>query len=309
MKQKDVRALFEPQPFDYEALMKCVTALDREYPFLSFNYLGNSIMGRGIPLLSIGKGQREVLYVGTHHGMEWITSLCLMRFVGELCECIQSNTMPYRISAELYLQSHTLYIVPMLNPDGVEYQIHGVEPDNPLFERLIAMNGDSDDFSKWQANARGVDLNHNYNAGFAEYKEVEAENGIMGGCATRYSGEAPESEPETASLCNFIRFHDRLRGVLTLHTQGEEIFYKSGETLPKRSEGVAKRLSNLTGYRLSVATGSASYGGLTDWCVRSPGLPSFTLECGRGVNPLPLLQFLPIYMGLREALFRFPMLL
>lgn len=309
MKQENMRELFAPQPFDYEALMKCVTALDREYSFLSFNYLGNSIMGRGIPLLSIGKGQREVLYVGTHHGMEWITSLCLMRFTGELCECIRTNTMPYRISTELYLQSHTLYIVPMLNPDGVEYQIHGVGADNPLFERLIAMNGDSDDFSKWQANARGVDLNHNYNAGFAEYKTIEAENGIMGGCATRYSGEAPESEPETASLCNFIRFHDRIRGILTLHTQGEEIFYKSGKILPKRSEGVAKRLSKLTGYRLSVATGSASYGGLTDWCVRSLGLPSFTLECGRGENPLPLSQFLPIYMGLREALFRFPTLL
>ena len=52
------------------------------------------------------------------------------------------------------------------------------------------------DFTHWQANARGVDLNHNYDAGFLEYKQIEAEQGILGGGPTRYSGECPESEPE-----------------------------------------------------------------------------------------------------------------
>lgn len=302
----DLQALLDPQPFDYEALMQCVTALSKRHFFLEFNYLGNSILGRGIPLLRLGNGKRKVLYVGTHHGMEWITSLVLMRFVKDLCECYQNHGSFYKNASELFLQTHTLYIVPMLNPDGVEYQIHGICDSNPLHDRLLTMNNGNEDFSKWQANARGVDLNHNYDAGFEEYKRLESENGITGGCATRFSGEAPESEPEVASMCNFIRFHTDLCGILTLHTQGKEIFYKSGEIAPTRSTAIAKKIATVSGYRLSEAEGLASYGGLTDWCVQKRGLASFTLECGKGTNPLPLSEYFPIYIDLRKLLFTFP---
>ena len=301
--------LFSPRDFDHATLMECVHALCEKYPDLQFQYLGNSILGRGIPLLTVGQGKRAFLYVGAHHGMEWITSLLLMRFVGDLYSCRQSGSRPYKLSLELFLQTYRLYIVPMLNPDGVEYQIHGITSENPLFERVTAMNQGSDDFGYWQANARGVDLNHNYDAGFSEYKELERENEIEGGCATRFSGEHPESEPETASLCNFIRFHNDLSGVLTLHTQGEEIFWRSDGISLKGADSAARRLATLTGYKLSEAEGLASYGGLTDWCVQELGLPSFTLECGSGTNPLPVTDLASIYSHLRAALFRFPTLL
>ena len=134
-------------------------------------------------------------------------------------------------------------------------------------------------------------------------------NDILKGAPTRFSGEAPESEPETAALCNFIRFQNDLRGIMTLHTQGEEIFYKSGGVEPKCSVAIAKRLAKLTSYRLSDAEGLASYGGLTDWCVQKAGIPSFTLECGKGENPLPISQHSLIYLNLKNALFAFPTLL
>lgn len=309
MDREKLHDLFVPRPFDHSALMQCVHTLCEEFENLDFQYLGNSILGYGIPLLTLGTGRREFLYVGAHHGMEWITSLLLMRFVGDLCACRHAGSRPYKLSLELFLQTYRLYIVPMLNPDGVDYQIHGITPENPLGERVLTMNRDSTDFSHWQANARGVDLNHNYDAGFSEYKELERKNGIDGGCATRFSGEQPESEPETASLCNFIRFHDGLSGVLTLHTQGEEIFWRSGGISPKGADPAARRLSKLTGYKLSETEGLASYGGLTDWCVQKLGIPSFTLECGRGTNPLPITELVPIYSRLRAALFRFPTLL
>ena len=295
--------------FDHEALTEAISELCERFDFLSYNYLGNSILGRGIPLLTVGKGAREVLYIGAHHGMEWITSLVLTRFLWELCDAYAKGHKPYRISLELLLQTHTLHVVPMLNPDGVEYQIHGVKEDNPLFDRLKTMNQGSESFSKWQANARGVDLNHNYDAGFSEYQIWQCKNGIGGGAPTRFCGETPESEPEVASLCNFIRFHDRLRGVMTLHTQGREIYYKSDGKAPRKASAVAQRLASLCGYRLAEASGPAAYGGLTDWCVRKLDLPSFTLECGKGVNPLPLSAFFSIYRDLRQALFCFPLLL
>jgi len=298
-----------PEPFDHNVLIKSVEAMAREYPFLEHHTLGQSILGREIPLLRIGSGTRTVLYVGAHHGMEWITSLVLMRFVKDICECFREKRYFYRYSSSLFLQAHSIWILPMLNPDGVEYQIHGVSQDNPLRERVLAMNGGNGDFSHWQANARGVDLNHNYDAGFAEYKKRERESGITGGCATRYSGESPESEPEVAALCRWIRFHEELCGVLTLHTQGKEIYYRSGGIELPKSKFAAQRIARISGYRLSDAEDLASFGGLTDWCVQRLGLPAFTLECGKGCNPLPVSDWHAIYCELRRVLFTFPILL
>jgi g-D-glutamyl-meso-diaminopimelate peptidase len=240
--------------------------------------------------------------------MEWITSLVLLRFVNEFCEDIKHNLRIGSVFPHYIARVYTIYVVPMLNPDGVNYQIHGIEGDNPLYERVLKMNGGCEDLTHWQANARGVDLNHNYNAGFWEYKEIEKETGIENGAPGKYSGEAPESEPETAALCNLIRCSASMSGVLTLHTQGEEIFYQ--KTLASsKSAGIAKHLAALCGYRLSSATGSAAYGGLTDWCVASQNIPAFTVECGRGKNPLPQTAFSSIYCRLRQMLFSFPSLL
>ncbi len=296
-------------PFDHVRLTELLAQIADTYPFAELTYLGSSIMDRAIPMIKIGNAPRAVLYVGTHHGMEWITAALLVRFLEELCEAVEKKQ---RIGAYYPVdlcKTRAVYILPMLNPDGADYQIHGVASDNPLYERLIEMNGGSTDFSRWQANARGVDLNHNYDAGFAEYKKLETEHGIAGGAPTRYSGLSPESEPEVSLLCNFIRFHQReLCGVMTLHTQGEEIFYRSGDVTLPRTAHVARRLSALSGYRVSDAEGLASYGGLTDWCVQKLGLPSFTLECGKGENPLPFSELSAIYLQLRHALFAFPRL-
>ena len=308
MDERRILRELDKTPMDHKRMLQAIECLCHLEHAPGYSVLGHSILGREIPLLTLGNGNTEVLYVGAHHGMEWITSILLLRFVFDVCSAMERSSPIYGKSVGDLLSHYTLYIVPMLNPDGVEYQIHGVSEDNPLHDRLLGMNGGSRDFSSWQANARGVDLNHNYDAGFAEYKLWELQNDILGGKPTRYSGECPESEPEVAYLCGFIRFREGLKGILTLHTQGEEIFYRSGGKAVPDGLRIAKRLAVLSGYRLSVAEGPAAYGGLTDWCIRRLGLPSFTLECGKGKNPLPLSQAFLIYAHLRQALFTFPTL-
>ena len=296
------------RPFDYAALMERLHPLADAYPFVTLSYIGTSILDRAIPILHIGNGNRRVLYVGAHHGMEWITSLVLAQFSEELCKTIDAKERVFGIYPCDLLKGYTLSVLPMLNPDGVEYQIHGVSEENLLRERLLEMNDGSADFSSWQANARGVDLNHNYDAGFEKYKKLERQKGIKKGAPTRFSGECAESEPEVAALCNLIRFSAPWRGVMTLHTQGEEIF------APPCREGrensiTARRLSELTGYKLSRAEGLAAYGGLSDWCVEKLSIPAFTMECGRGKNPLPITQISSIYATMRASLFLFPTIL
>ena len=296
-------------PMDHSAMMAILDEFVTRYPGISVTVLGQSIMGRAIPMVRLGASEstskpRRVLYLGAHHGMEWITASVLLRFINEYCELLRSDGMAEGIRVKRLEESCEIDVVPMLNPDGVEYAIHGVSADNPLRDRLLRMNGGSVDFSHWQANARGVDLNHNYNAGFAEYKQLEADAGIAGGAPTRFSGEAPESEPETAYLCNYLRFSEPYGGVLTLHTQGEEIY--AGGT--DAAERIVRRLAASTGYALTRPAGLAAYGGFTDWFVREFGRPSFTVECGKGSNPLPVSDMPMIYLKLRRALFEFPML-
>ena len=291
------------KPTDYATLQSAVQILLAEYPFLKSFYIGKSILGKALPVLILGNGQRKFLYVGAHHGMEWITSSLLLRFADDFCQC-------YRIgerSVRALWERVQLHIVPMLNPDGVDYAIHGVAPENPLYERVCKMNGGSADFHRWQANARGVDLNHNYNAGFAEYKRLEEANRIACGAPTRYSGEAPESEPETSALCNYIRFHSPFCAVFTFHTQGEELFWKSRGKIVPGSEPAIRKLALESGYLLNEAEGLASFGGLTDWCIESCAIPAVTFECGKGQNPLPISDLFPIYARLKNTLFRAPL--
>lgn len=300
-------------PMDHAAMMTVLEEFLSRYPELSITTVGQSILGRSIPMVRLGasecegKEEHRVLYIGAHHGMEWVTTTLLLRFINEYCELLRSDGMAEGVRVKRVNAACGIYILPMLNPDGVDYAINGVPKDHVLYDRVVRMNG-GDDFSHWQANARGVDLNHNYNAGFAEYKKLEAENGIEGGAPTRFSGESPESEPETAYLCNYLRFNEPFGAVLTLHTQGEEIYYTSGEVVAPESERLGRYLARTCGYALSKPEGLAAYGGFTDWFIREFGKPSFTLECGKGSNPLPISDMPMMYLKLRRALFTLPMM-
>ncbi len=303
-KKKD---LFDTvSPMDHERMMRILNDMVERYSFLSFSYLGESILGRGIPMITLGEGAKAILYVGAHHGMEWMTTWLLLRMIEEYCALYQSGGSLFGYDIRYLFSSRRIYIVPMLNPDGVAYQIHGVAQENPLYDRLLSMNGGSTDFSQWQANARGVDLNHNYNAGFVEYKRLEAEQGILGGAPTRYSGESPESEPEVGFLCNFLRYHEEIRMVISLHTQGEEIYYTGMGNITPQSFRLACSFARMCGYTVREPEGMATYGGLTDWCINSLAIPAFTVECGKGRNPLPFSDCFHIYTQIRQMLFSAP---
>ncbi len=296
-------------PFDYTGLMTFLDACPILENHAGIGYMGESILGRSIPLITFGHGQKEVLYVGAHHGMESLSSVLLCKLIWELSLLSSQNGKSYGKDISEMSERYTIYIIPMLNPDGVEYALHGISRENPLYDRLIKMNGGCDDFSHWQANARGVDLNHNYNHQFDRHKAWEAENGLEEGAPGLCAGPFPESEPEVAHLCNFVRFHPRLRGILTLHTRGEQIFFRPNEKNKHRMTLLACQMSRMCGYRAETAEGTASHGGLADWCGEILGIPAFTLECGKGNNPQSQEDWPAVYIRLRELLFQFPFML
>lgn len=294
---------------DYNRLIESLNLLQENYKEVNLSYIGESVFGRAIPLVMLGdkNATKSVLYVSTHHACENICTSILVRFIEDYISSFERYSQLYQINLRYLYKMRKIYIVPMLNPDGVEYRLNGIDENNPIRERIITYN-EGEDFSKWNANGRGVDLNHNYDAGFDEYKRIERDLGVTNG-KTKYSGEYPESEPEVSALTNFIRYNeDELTGIITLHTQGEEIYYSSNGACPKGADHIAKIISRMTGYNIGEPSGTSSYGGLTDWVIKEIKKPSFTIECGKGENPLPMSQATGIYSRLRELLFSLPIL-
>ena len=288
---------------DYNRLEQNINELANRFKFIEKILIGKSYLGKNINLLKIGNGEHKVIYIGTHHGMEWITSMILMRFAEDFCKSHIFNEKLYKYDPEYILQTRTIYIVPMLNPDGVDFVINGISQDNPVYARLIQMNNGSADFSKWQANGRGVDLNHNYDADFEILKSIEIEQGITEPCPTRYGGEYAESEPEVSALTSFIRLEGDIKLLAALHTQGEVIYWRYKNIHINKAKMLADLMSKSSGYELEDPDEEiASYGGCKDWFISTFKRPGFTIECGKGVNPLPLSDFIKIYTDISESL-------
>ena len=119
--------------------------------------------------------------------------------------------------------------------------------------------------------------------------------------ARQYCGPSPESEPETRAVTDVCRRYE-LRHVVALHSQGEEIYWQYGEHTPAQSRMIAQVLGSASGYAVTDPTGMASPGGFKDWFISCFHRPGFTIELGRGVNPLPLKDFEPLYKKAREML-------
>jgi g-D-glutamyl-meso-diaminopimelate peptidase len=81
--------------------------------------------------------------------------------------------------------------------------------------------------------------------------------------------------------------------VLAFHTQGEEIYWGFRNLEPPESEAIVNEFARVSGYT-PVRT-IESYAGYKDWFIQDWRRPGFTVELGRGVNPLPLSQFGEIY--------------
>ena len=239
-----------------------------------------SLEAREIKAISLGSGKRYIVYVGAHHATERISASLLYLLVHKL---LTGGPDGMRFDPVLLLSRYKLYVIPCVNPDGIELSLHGASESSPLYSRQMKMS--MGDFSHWQANGRGVDLNHNYACGFSEYKEIEGREGITAG-ERLFSGEYPESEPESRGVAAFIRALAPSL-VVSLHTQGEEVYYSPrGNADGGRTLRIAERFADRCGYKVSVPQGTAAYGGLCDY-TGAMGIPSLTVELGRGENPLP----------------------
>lgn len=295
-------------PYTYQIMESNIWALKGTYPFIEVGVAGSSVLGKNLYYVKLGSGPKQVFYNGAHHALEWITTPLLMRFIENFAAAYSTGGSIRGYSVPYIWDRSSIYIMPMVNPDGVDLVIKGLSPDNPFYQDLLRWNNTGLPFSAvWQANIRGVDLNLNYPAGWEEAKALEPSFGIFGPAPGGYGGPAPLSEPESSTVVNFTRRHD-FRLVIAYHSQGMVIYWQYRNLAPPEALQIAQQFANASGYTIAEPALAASFAGYKDWFIQEYRRPGFTIEVGRGVNPLPLSQFNTIYEDNEEIMLLAPLL-
>lgn len=291
--------IVEAKEYDYIARQKIIGRLCDEYKFLKKSVIGKSVLGKEINAIKIGDAAEYSVISAAFHGSERITSIVLLMFIEQLSFAYKNNLNIAGFNARAALRGRGVIFVPCVNPDGCDISLLGKKGCGALHEKIG--RACKNDFTHWNANARGVDINHNFNAGWKELRALERKEGIYGPSPTRFGGFKPESEPETITLVNLCR-NMKIRHVTALHSQGEVIYWTYGESIPTKSKRMAEIMATSTGYALDVPCRLATGGGFKDWFISEFNRPGFTVELGKGKNPLPCEQAKDIYLRVREML-------
>lgn len=275
---------------EYAFLIDCLSALGLKYPTVTLGTLGVSVMGRDIPVVTLGgrKSSPGVIYVGGYGGDDVLTPAVLLRFIGDYAESLEAGRRSYSVSMPYLYEMRSIHIVPMLNPDGYVICREGVAAI-PCAEALREKNG-GDDFSSWRYSARGADLSRSYSI-----------SGALGGefaCA---------NDPETSALTKYVGMASvgvfgEIKLALSFLREGSGIRYRSRQNQAPRAKTIGRLLERMTGEEMG--DGELLQGGFSEWFVSQINRPAFDIGC-----PGTAEDFVNLYASLREMLFSSPLLI
>jgi g-D-glutamyl-meso-diaminopimelate peptidase len=253
----------------YADLLAELNEWEALFPWSVEQPIGTSVHGERLRLYSVGCGNIHIHLSAAMHANEWLTAFVLARLGTRLCHIWQRRREEeHRVWGPL-LHKYKLWFVPLVNPDGV----------------ARVMQDETGDEEAWKANARGVDLNDQFPAGW-ESERVRRQVFCPG--PRDYGGESPLSEPEAQALvdlCERVPF----AAVFALHSQGQEIYYNYRGLEPPEAKQIAQSMAHVSGYKAIALEDSDA--GYKDWFIQQYRRPGFTIELGFGRNPLPVMQW------------------
>ena len=276
-------------PYTNEVLLEDIDTLAKMYPSLiEVEIIGESVEGREIPLVKLGKGDIKIHLNGAIHAREYFTTTALMKMVEEYSYSYYKNEMYGEYNVREILDKVTIYIVPMVNPDGVNIALNGysaaknpeevksflkVNPywaykDNEGNQMTIPFT-----YDWWKANARGIDLNNQFRTGWETF------NRIPRPASEGFKGYEAESEPEIKALVKLL-FENEFEIYSSLHTKGHLIYWTDFTVDEKEMEilkPIAEGLQKETGYTL-MPSGERHTAGFSDMVRQEFNKPSFTIE-------------------------------
>lgn len=274
-----------------------VERIVKTYPFCSLRQLTTTAFGRPVWSLTIGTGDRKVLYTAAHHANEWITAPVLLKFVEELAAAMDAGGKLFGVEAQNIGKTATIHTVPMVDPDGVDLVTGAIEQGTLEYEtaRRLGDNYPNIPFPDgWKANLLGVDLNLQYPAGWLRAREIKFSQGYTKPGPRDYVGRSPLGQRESIALAEYTREVDPAL-VLAYHTQGKEIYWQFGNYEVPGARALGEEFARLSGYTLTEVAYESSFAGYKDWFIQDFRRPGYTIEAGSGVNPLPIEQFDEIY--------------
>lgn len=237
--------------------------------------LGYSIWGRPILCRCGGTGVRRVLLCAAFHGSEWITALVLERF------------LTYWERREDLQAAARLWAVPRVNPDGMAVSMGLLPACSAQYQaggrRGRGRPGLSGDV-EGQRPGRGSQSQLSRRLGGGGTGEGRL-------CSWR-PGTFPGSGPSRSRRAGSWRSWQSGSAdvLITLHAQGEEIYFQYGGIEPWGAEALGKIMAERSGYRLTSVPPESDRAGYKDWFLARFHKPAYTVECGHGENPLPLRQ-------------------
>ena len=259
---------------DWQNLTCELLQLNQSYSnILQVISIGKSVEGRDLWLCILTNFSYDpphdklgIWFDGATHGDEFIGTECCLHLIKYVCTHQDNATVQF------LLNNYIIYVLPMVNPDGVEAGKTAADWDYEVVRK----------------NAHGVDLNRN----FDWYWRL----GDSDPTSATYRGPSPFSEPETQAIRDFVSNHTVVL-VLTLHSGTEALIYPWGHRsdssrfTPENSlyEQIGAYIQQKWGYEYGTAYDTVGYtasGTTQDWfygnCSNGFSPLSFTLEVYRG---------------------------
>ena len=284
-------------PMTSQLCEETIERLLEAYPFLRSEELTATAYGRPVRALVMGNGERKVLYSAAHHANEWITATVLLKFAEDLAQAVQSGGQLRGVDGKTIADTATIHIVPMVDPDGVDLVTGAIAPGTEEYEAASRIGEGYPQIpfpDGWKANLLGVDLNLQYPAGWLIAREIKFSEGFDRPGPRDYVGRAPLTQRETIALAEYTKQVDPAL-VLAYHTQGQVIYWQFRDYQIPGARLLGEEFARLSGYALAEVPYESSFAGYKDWFIQNFRRPGFTIEAGRGENPLPISQFEEIY--------------
>ena len=295
--------------YTYEQMVKDLETMELCFPGqIQVKELGVTADGRSIKEAVLGdeKAERHLMIQASIHGREYMNTQVAMRQLELFLRNYESGS--YRnMTYEELLQGLCVHVIPMANPDGVtisQYGIEGIRDEEcrQILEQCREADGagsrDSRDYWKnWKANARGVDLNRNFDVGWQEFQ------GSLHPSSERYKGDVPASEAETQAILSIPERYPVV-GCMAYHSSGNLVYWDYGSQgqVYLEDQKLAQTVSEITGYEAhSTVSDGTDAAGCSDYFVLKLGIAAVTVENGTGVCPLDSEEF-PVIMERNEKL-------